>query len=59
VSIFRDCLRRATNNWQSNSVGDTTEKKLTPTKLASFYKAVGGNYDCKVSFLTRKQWKQD
>jgi hypothetical protein len=31
---------------QSESVGDKEEKTLTPAKLASFYKAVGGNYDC-------------
>ncbi|EPE24214.1 hypothetical protein GLAREA_08064 [Glarea lozoyensis ATCC 20868] len=40
-----DALLRGIAIYISNSVGDTTEKKLTPTKLASFYKAVGGNYD--------------
>lgn len=31
---------------QSESVGDKDERCLTPAKLAAFYKAVGGNYDC-------------
>jgi hypothetical protein len=31
---------------QTESVGNKEEKCLTPAKLASFYKAVGGNYDC-------------
>jgi hypothetical protein len=31
---------------QSNNIGNKDETALTPEKLASFYKAVGGNYDC-------------
>ena len=31
---------------QVEFVGNKEEKSLTPAKLASFYKAVGGNYDC-------------
>lgn len=27
-------------------IGDKAECKLTPKKLAAFYKAVGGDYDC-------------
>ncbi|RQM05829.1 hypothetical protein DH86_00002137 [Scytalidium sp. 3C] len=29
-----------------HSIGDANDKSLTPSKMASFYKAVGGNYDC-------------
>jgi len=38
--------------WQSTSIGNLEQKKLTPDKLATFYKAVGGNYDCASSFPT-------
>jgi hypothetical protein len=31
---------------QIHEIGDKHEKHLTPTKLAAFYKAVGGDYDC-------------
>lgn len=34
---------------QAREVGDKTEFKLTPKKLAAFYKAVGGDYDCKLN----------
>jgi hypothetical protein len=27
-------------------IGDKNQMFLTPDKLAAFYKAVGGNYDC-------------
>lgn len=27
-------------------MGDKADTHLTPPKLAAFYKAVGGNYDC-------------
>jgi hypothetical protein len=30
-------------------VGDKAECKLTPKKLAAFYKAVGGDYDCRLA----------
>lgn len=33
------------------SIGNLQQKKLTPDKLATFYKAVGGNYDCLCLFL--------
>jgi hypothetical protein len=35
-----------THNLQGENIGNKEEKSLTPAKLASFYKAVGGNYDC-------------
>ncbi|KAL2063376.1 hypothetical protein VTL71DRAFT_5181 [Oculimacula yallundae] len=38
-------LLRGIATYISESVGNTDEKALTPDKLASFYKAVGGNYD--------------
>jgi len=28
-----------------NHIGNTSDKSLSPSKLASFYKSVGGNYD--------------
>lgn len=31
---------------QSENIGRKDEKHLVPEKLAAFYKAVGGNYDC-------------
>ncbi len=31
---------------QSENIGRKEEKCLVPDKLAAFYKAVGGNYDC-------------
>jgi hypothetical protein len=31
---------------QSDFIGDRDDKNLSPAKLAAFYKAVGGNYDC-------------
>jgi hypothetical protein len=31
---------------QSDFIGDRDDKNLSPAKLATFYKAVGGNYDC-------------
>lgn len=40
-----DALLRGIANYISESVGDKEEKALTPAKLATFYKAVGGNYD--------------
>ncbi|KAH7319403.1 hypothetical protein BKA65DRAFT_101558 [Rhexocercosporidium sp. MPI-PUGE-AT-0058] len=40
-----DALLRGIATYISESVGNTDEKNLTPDKLASFYKAVGGNYD--------------
>ncbi len=33
---------------QSREIGDKSDPELTPTKLAAFYKAVGGDYDCKL-----------
>lgn len=27
-------------------IGDRQDAQLTPSKLAAFYKAVGGDYDC-------------
>lgn len=39
-------LPAITNGGQVESIGSKEEKHLTPTKLAAFYKAVGGNYDC-------------
>ncbi|CAG8975292.1 hypothetical protein HYALB_00008076 [Hymenoscyphus albidus] len=38
-------LLRGIANYIRENVGDTDDKKLTPAKLASFYKLVGGNYD--------------
>jgi hypothetical protein len=29
-----------------NEIGDKSDTNLSPKKLAEFYKAVGGNYDC-------------
>ncbi|KAG0651726.1 hypothetical protein D0Z07_2065 [Hyphodiscus hymeniophilus] len=40
-----DSLLRGIANYIIESIGNTEEKCLTPAKLASFYKAVGGNYD--------------
>ncbi|PVH75313.1 hypothetical protein DL98DRAFT_427750, partial [Cadophora sp. DSE1049] len=40
-----EALLRGIATYISESVGNTEEKALTPDKLASFYKAVGGNYD--------------
>jgi hypothetical protein len=36
---------------QIKNIGDKETKCLTPAKLAAFYKAVGGNYDCKSTHL--------
>ncbi|TVY24627.1 hypothetical protein LHYA1_G006389 [Lachnellula hyalina] len=41
-----DALLRGIAKHISKDVGDKDEKTLVPAKLASFYKAVGGNYDC-------------
>ncbi|RDW87526.1 hypothetical protein BP5796_03220 [Coleophoma crateriformis] len=38
-------LLRALAHHIVNAIGNTDEKSLNPAKLASFYKAVGGNYD--------------
>ncbi|KAH8783808.1 hypothetical protein F5882DRAFT_295436, partial [Hyaloscypha sp. PMI_1271] len=40
-----DALLRGIAIHISTSIGNTEQKKLTPDKLATFYKAVGGNYD--------------
>ncbi|KAN0093626.1 hypothetical protein V8E51_016810 [Hyaloscypha variabilis] len=40
-----DALLRGIAIYISTSIGNTEQKKLTPDKLATFYKAVGGNYD--------------
>ncbi|CZT51928.1 uncharacterized protein RSE6_13153 [Rhynchosporium secalis] len=40
-----EALLHGVATYISESVGNTDEKALTPDKLASFYKAVGGNYD--------------
>ncbi|KAH6669435.1 hypothetical protein B0J14DRAFT_486930, partial [Halenospora varia] len=40
-----DALLRGIANYISASLGDKEDKALTPAKLATFYKAVGGNYD--------------
>lgn len=34
---------------QMLKIGDRNDKQLTPKKLAAFYKAVGGDYDCRFS----------
>lgn len=38
-------LRIVTDRLQACEVGDKTDNHLTPTKMAAFYKAVGGDYD--------------
>jgi hypothetical protein len=40
-----DALLRAIAKHIIHEIGDKHEKHLTPTKLAAFYKAVGGDYD--------------
>ncbi|RDL42552.1 uncharacterized protein BP5553_02531 [Venustampulla echinocandica] len=40
-----DALLRGIANYIIESVGDKNDKNLSPAKLATFYKAVGGNYD--------------
>lgn len=40
-----DALLRAVAAHISRNIGDSCELSLTPTKLAAFYKAVGGDYD--------------
>ncbi|PBP16494.1 hypothetical protein BUE80_DR012784 [Diplocarpon rosae] len=40
-----DALLRGIAAYISAEIGNKDEKGLTPDKLASFYKAVGGNYD--------------
>ncbi|OWP04158.1 hypothetical protein B2J93_367 [Marssonina coronariae] len=40
-----DALLRAIAGYISAEIGNRDERALTPDKLASFYKAVGGNYD--------------
>ncbi|KAK0391813.1 hypothetical protein NLU13_1312 [Sarocladium strictum] len=40
-----DALLRAIAKHISAEIGDRRVKELTPTKLAAFYKAVGGDYD--------------
>ncbi|KAG4414306.1 hypothetical protein IFR04_012552 [Cadophora malorum] len=40
-----EALLRGIATYISESLGNTDDKALTPDKLASFYKAVGGNYD--------------
>jgi hypothetical protein len=46
VSRICQPLRKRYSLSQSESVGSKEEKCLVPEKLATFYKAVGGNYDC-------------
>jgi hypothetical protein len=50
MADYAPCHHRETSKLtvasQSTSIGNTEQKKLTPDKLATFYKAVGGNYDC-------------
>ena len=41
-----DAILRAIARHVACEIGDMNDKKLTPTKLAAFYKAVGGDYDC-------------
>ncbi|KAI1647712.1 uncharacterized protein F4817DRAFT_98485 [Daldinia loculata] len=40
-----DALLRAIGEYISANIGDTNSHELTPTKLAAFYRAVGGDYD--------------
>ncbi|KAI0853408.1 hypothetical protein F5Y00DRAFT_224636 [Daldinia vernicosa] len=40
-----DALLRAIGEYISANIGDTNDHALTPTKLAAFYRAVGGDYD--------------
>ncbi|KUJ24396.1 uncharacterized protein LY89DRAFT_679553 [Mollisia scopiformis] len=40
-----DALLRGIAGYISENIGNKDQKALTPDKLASFYKAVGGNYD--------------
>lgn len=41
-----DAILRAIAKHVACEVGDKGDRKLTPAKLAAFYKAVGGDYDC-------------
>jgi len=36
---------------QTTEIGDKNDHNLTPAKLAAFYKAVGGDYDCKIPIV--------
>jgi hypothetical protein len=49
VSVER--LGRISNSddQQIADIGDRSVRHLTPRKLAAFYKAVGGDYDCETS----------
>lgn len=42
-----DALLRAISRFICAEIGNKLDPQLTPLKLAAFYKAVGGNYDCK------------
>ncbi len=42
------CGANAGGRGQVDEIGDKNERALTPKKLAAFYRAVGGNYDCKI-----------
>jgi hypothetical protein len=41
------CADETIPSVQIEEIGDKNDKSLTPSKLAAFYKAVGGNYDGK------------
>jgi hypothetical protein len=41
-----DALLRAISRYICRELGDKNDHHLTPPKLAAFYKAVGGDYDC-------------
>lgn len=41
-----DALLRAIARHIILELGDKADAHLTPSKLAAFYKAVGGDYDC-------------
>ena len=44
-----DSLLRAIGKHIITEIGDKNVQHLTPPKLAAFYKAVGGDYDCKLA----------
>jgi hypothetical protein len=51
-TVQLDALLRAIAKHILLEVGDKHVRHLTPKKLAAFYKAVGGDYDCRLPDFT-------